>query len=86
MGEGFSTDFLPSGVSPRAITEVLDPDVPTTFFKMLSTDLSGPANTLWLTGNSGVSPGPIIEVLGPDILLWHDCFEHFCLGVGFVVS
>jgi hypothetical protein len=29
MAEGFSRDFLPSGVSPRPVTEVLDPDVPT---------------------------------------------------------
>jgi hypothetical protein len=59
---------LPSGVSPGAITEVLGPDVPTTFFEMLSTNLSAPANTsLWLTGNSGVSPGAITKVLGPDV-------------------
>jgi hypothetical protein len=68
MAEGFSRAFLPSDVSPRAITKVLGPDVPTTFFEMSSTDLSAPANTsLWLTGNSGVSPGAIIEVLGPDV-------------------
>jgi hypothetical protein len=74
MAEGFSRAFLPSGVSPGAITElgaiteVLSPDVPTTFFEMSSTDLSAPANTsLWFTGNSGVSPGPITEVLGPDV-------------------
>jgi hypothetical protein len=29
---------LPSGVSLGAITEVLGPDVPTTFFKMSSTN------------------------------------------------
>jgi hypothetical protein len=29
MAEGFSRAFLPSGVSPRPITEVLVPDVPT---------------------------------------------------------
>jgi hypothetical protein len=69
MAEGFSRALLPSGVSLKAITEVLGPDVPTTFFEMSSTDLSAPANTsLWLTGNSGVSPGPITEVLGPDVL------------------
>jgi hypothetical protein len=46
----------------------LGPDVATTFFKILSTDLSAPANTsFWLTSNSGVSPGPITEVLGPDV-------------------
>jgi hypothetical protein len=46
----------------------LGPDVPTTFFEMSSTDLSGPTNTsLWLTGNSGVSQRPITEVLGPDV-------------------
>jgi hypothetical protein len=28
MAEGFSRDFLPSGVSPGPITEVLGPDVP----------------------------------------------------------
>jgi hypothetical protein len=68
MAEGFSRAFLPSGVSPGAITEVLGPDVPTTFFEMLSTNLSAPANTsLWLTGNSGVSPGAITKVLGPDV-------------------
>jgi hypothetical protein len=38
----------------------LGPNVPTTFFKVSSTDLLAPANTsLWLTGKSGVSPGPI---------------------------
>jgi hypothetical protein len=42
MAEGFSRAFLPSGVSPGAITEVLGLDVPTTFFEMLSTDLSAP--------------------------------------------
>jgi hypothetical protein len=68
MAEGFSRAFLPSGVSPGAIIEVLDLDVPTTFFEVLSTDLSAPANTsLWLTGNSAVSPGPMTEVLGPDV-------------------
>jgi hypothetical protein len=68
MAEGFSRAFLISGVSPGAITEVLGPDVPTTFFEVSSTNLSAPANTsLWLTGNSGVSPGPITEVLGPDV-------------------
>jgi hypothetical protein len=46
----------------------LGADVPTTFFKMSSTDLSAPANTsLWLTGNSVVSLGPITEVLGSDV-------------------
>jgi hypothetical protein len=46
----------------------LGADVPTTFFEMLSTNLSAPANTsLWLTGNSGVSPGAITKVLGPDV-------------------
>jgi hypothetical protein len=46
----------------------LGPDVPTTFFKMSSTDLLAPTNTLlWLTGNSSVSPGPITEVLVPDV-------------------
>jgi hypothetical protein len=29
MAEGFSRAFLPSGVSPGPITEVLGPDVPT---------------------------------------------------------
>jgi hypothetical protein len=29
MAEGFSMAFLPSGASPRPITEVLGPDVPT---------------------------------------------------------
>jgi hypothetical protein len=29
MAEGFSRAFLPGGVSPRPITEVLVPDVPT---------------------------------------------------------
>jgi hypothetical protein len=29
MAEGFSRDFLPIGVSPGPITEVLGPDVPT---------------------------------------------------------
>jgi hypothetical protein len=29
MAEGFSRAFLPSGVSPRPITEVLGPSVPT---------------------------------------------------------
>jgi hypothetical protein len=29
MAEGFSRAFLPSGVSPGPITEVLAPDVPT---------------------------------------------------------
>jgi hypothetical protein len=68
MAEGFSRDFLPSGVSPGAITEVLGPDVHTTFIKMSSTELLAPANTsLWLTGNSGVSPGPITEVVGPYV-------------------
>jgi hypothetical protein len=68
MVEGFSRAFLPSGVSLGAITKVLGPDVATTFFKILSTDLSAPANTsFWLTSNSGVSPGPITEVLGPDV-------------------
>jgi hypothetical protein len=68
MAEGFSRAFLPSGVSPGAITEVLGPDVPKCFFEMSSTDLSAPANTsLWLTGNSGVSAGAIIEVLGLDV-------------------
>jgi hypothetical protein len=68
MAEGFSRAFLPSGVSLGVITEVLGPDVPTTFFEVSSTDLSAPANTsLWLTSNSGVSPGPITEVLGPDV-------------------
>jgi hypothetical protein len=68
MTEGFSRAFLPSGVSLGAITEVLGPDVPTTFFEMSSIDLSTLANTsLWLTGNSGVSPGPITEVIGPDV-------------------
>jgi hypothetical protein len=68
MAEGFSRAFLPSGVSPGAITEVLGPDVPTAFFEMSSTDLSAPANTsLWLIGNSVVSPGLITEVLGPDV-------------------
>jgi hypothetical protein len=57
-----------SGVSRGDVTEVLGPDVPTTFFEMSSTDLSAPSNTsLWLTGNSGVSPGPITEALGPDV-------------------
>jgi hypothetical protein len=43
-------------------------DLPTTFFKILSTNSSALANTsLWLTGNSCVSPGPIIEALGPDV-------------------
>jgi hypothetical protein len=43
-------------------------DVPTTFFKMSSIDLSASPNTsLWLPGNGGVSPGAITEVLGPDI-------------------
>jgi hypothetical protein len=60
MAEGFSRAFFPSGVSPGAITKVLGPNVPTTFFKVSSTDLLAPANTsLWLTGKSGVSPGPI---------------------------
>jgi hypothetical protein len=69
MAKGFSKAFMPSGVSPGAITEVLGPDVPTSFFELSSTDLSVPANTsLWLIGNSGVSPGPITEVLGPDVL------------------
>jgi hypothetical protein len=68
MTEGFSRAFLPSSVSPRAITEVLGPDVPTTLFEMSSIDLSAPANTsLWLTGNSGVSPEDITEVLSPDV-------------------
>jgi hypothetical protein len=67
MVEGFSRAFLPSGVSPGDIIEVLGPDVPTTFFEVSSTDLSALANTsLWLTSNSGVSPGPITEVLGLD--------------------
>jgi hypothetical protein len=66
--DSFSRAFLPSGVSPGAITEVLGPDVPTTLFEMSLIDLSAPANTsLWLTGNSGVSPGPITKVLGPDV-------------------
>jgi hypothetical protein len=82
MAEGFSRTFLPSGVAPGAITEVLGPDVPTTFFEISSTDLSAPANTsLWLTGNTGVSPGPITEVLAQMYLLWHGSFEHFHLGV-----
>jgi hypothetical protein len=69
MAEGFSRAFLLSGVSPGAVTEVLGPDVPTTFFEMSSTDLSAPANTsLWFTGNSGVSPVPIMEVLVKDRL------------------
>jgi hypothetical protein len=68
MAEGFSRAFFPSGVSPGAITEVLGPDVPTTFFEMSSTDLSALANTsLWLTGNNSVSPEPITEVLGLDV-------------------
>jgi hypothetical protein len=29
MAKGFSRAFLPSGVSPGSITEVLGPDVPT---------------------------------------------------------
>jgi hypothetical protein len=45
MAEGYSRAFLPSGVSPGAIIEVLCPDVPTGFFEMSSTDLSAPANT-----------------------------------------
>jgi hypothetical protein len=49
MAEGFSRAFLPSGVSPGAITEVLGTDVPTTFFEMSSTDLSAPANTSLVT-------------------------------------
>jgi hypothetical protein len=44
MAEGFSRAFFPSGVSLGANTEVLGPDVPTTFFKMSSTDLLAPAN------------------------------------------
>jgi hypothetical protein len=68
MAEGFSRAFLPSGVPLGAITKVLGPDVPTTFFEVSSIDLSAPANiSLWLTGNSGVSPGPITEVLGPNV-------------------
>jgi hypothetical protein len=68
MLEGFSRAFLPSGVSPGAITEVLGPDVPIALFEMSSTDLSTLANTsLWLNSNSIVSPGPITEVLGPVI-------------------
>jgi hypothetical protein len=48
MAEGFSRDFLPGngGVSSGAIKEVLGPDVPATFFEMLSTYLSAPTNTL----------------------------------------
>jgi hypothetical protein len=68
MAEGFSRAFLLSGVSPGAITKVLGPDVPTAFFKMLSTNLSAPANTsLWLPGNGGVSTGAVTEVLGLDV-------------------
>jgi hypothetical protein len=68
MAEGFPWDFLPSGVSPGAITEVLGLDTPTTFFEMSSTDLSALANTsLWLIANSGVFPGAIKEVLDPDV-------------------
>jgi hypothetical protein len=68
MVEGFSRAFLPSGVSPGAITEVLGPDVPTTFLEMSSTDLSAPPNTsLWFPSNSGVLPGAITEVFGLDV-------------------
>jgi hypothetical protein len=45
MAEGFSRAFLPSGVSRGAITKVLGPDVPTTFFEVSSIDLSAPAST-----------------------------------------